>query len=92
MSIGLDMAVVAMCKSAFKFQENKLLSVSIPLSLKALVSPIKSKVAAVVKSTMIPLATCVTFCKAVGIVCNEDTEIQSYATKANATLGQDHAS
>jgi hypothetical protein len=92
MSISLDMVVVAMRTSAFKFQEIKLLSVSIPLSLKALVSPIKSKVSVVVKSTMIFLVTNIVFCKVVGIVCNEDMEIQSYATKANATLGHDHAS
>jgi len=41
---------------------------------------------------MIFPATSATFCKAAGIVCNEDIEIQSYATKANATLGHDHAS
>ncbi len=78
--------------SAFKFQENKLLSVSIPLTLKASVSAIESKVTAAVRSTMIFPATSATFCKAAGIACNEDIEIQSYATKANATLGHDHAS
>jgi hypothetical protein len=92
MSISLDMVVMAMRTSAFKFQENKLLSVSISLTLKAAVSPIESKVRAPVRSTMIFPATSATYCKAAGIVCNEDIEIQSYATKANATLGHDHAS
>ncbi|KAH8974859.1 hypothetical protein BDL97_01G123600, partial [Sphagnum fallax] len=72
--------------------ENKLLSVSIPLTLKASVSPIKSKITAAVRSTMIFPATSATFYKAAGIMCNEDIEIQSYETKANATSGHDHAS
>ncbi len=75
-----------------QIQENKLLLIYIPLTLKALVSTIKSKVTSIVKSTMIFPTMSATFCKVVGIVCNENMEIQSYATKANATLGQDHAS
>jgi hypothetical protein len=92
MSISLNTAVVAMHTFAFKFQENKRLSVSIPLTLKASVSPIKSKITAAVRSTMIFPATSATFYKAAGIMCNEDIEIQSYETKANATSGHDHAS
>jgi hypothetical protein len=52
--------------SAFKFQENKLLSVSIPLTLKASVSLVESKVTAAVRSTMIFPSTSATFCKAAG--------------------------
>jgi hypothetical protein len=86
------------------FWERMLPSVSIPSTLKVSVSPmegttIADEYAAVVKSAMNFPTTSSMFCNVAGLICDEDIDIHSYATKAanatsttTTTQGHKHAS
>ncbi len=102
----LDSAtVVAAARTpAFIFWERMLPSVSIPSTLKVSVSPMEGtttadEYVAVVKSAMNFPTTSAMFCNVAGLICDEDIDIHSYATKAanatsttTTTQGHKHAS